>query len=60
MHGLLSKALIILTLWSGTGLAATLAEIAKPGDQTGVACLGDTSGSCGSYADAMTAALSES
>ncbi|HWI25683.1 MAG TPA: hypothetical protein VN668_01855 [Stellaceae bacterium] len=59
MHGFLSKALIVLALWSGTGLTATLAEVTEPAAQPGVACLGDTAGNCQSYADAMTAALAE-
>jgi len=62
MHSFLPKALIILTLWSGTGLAVTSAQIAEASEQPGLTCLAadapaSATGTCQSYADAVTAAL---
>ena len=62
MHSFLPKALVVLTLWSGTGLAVTTAQIAEASEQPGLTCIAaETSapatGACQSYADAVTAAL---
>lgn len=59
MHGLLSKALIILTLWSGTGLALTGLQISQATERGNLSCLAGTSAAppCASYAEAVTAAL---
>jgi len=63
MHSFLPKALVIVTLWSGVGLAATTAQIAEASEQPGLTCVaaeapapGATS-TCQSFADAVTAAL---
>lgn len=65
MQSFLPKALIILTLWSGTGLALTTTQIAEASQQPGLTCIAanpsaPATGACQSYADAMTAALIES
>jgi len=62
MHSFLPKALVILTLWSGTGLAMTTAQIAEANEQPGLTCIAaeastPVTGTCQSYADAVTAAL---
>ncbi|MGH6976165.1 MAG: hypothetical protein ACREEA_07255 [Stellaceae bacterium] len=62
MHSFLPKALVVLTLWSGTGLAVTTAQIAEASEQPALSCIaGDASApvasTCQSYADAVTAAL---
>jgi len=62
MHSFFPKALIVLTLWSGTGLAVTTAQIAQASEQPGLNCIAadasaPATGACQSYADAVTAAL---
>lgn len=67
MHSFLPKALIVLTLWSGAGLAATTAQIAEASEQPALNCIvggasaqAASTGTCQSYADAVTAALAAS
>lgn len=62
MHSFFPKALVVLTLWSGAGLAATTAQIAEASEQPGLNCIAaeasaPATGACQSYADAVTAAL---
>lgn len=63
MHSFLPKALILATLWSGTGLAVTTAQIADASEQPGLTCIAAEASApaapstCQSYADAVTAAL---
>lgn len=63
MHTFLPKALVILTLWSGAGVAATAPQVAETAaPQPSLACLaapGPTAvaGGCQSYMDVVTAAL---
>ena len=63
MQSFLPKALIILTLWSGAGLAATTAQIAEASEQPALTCIAaeasapTATSTCQSYADAVTAAL---
>lgn len=63
MHSFFPKALVIVTLWSGAGLAATTAQIAEASEQPGLTCIAAeapapaATSNCQSYADAVTAAL---
>jgi len=62
MHSFLPKALVILTLWSGAGLAVTSAQIAEAAEQPGLSCLAaeapaPATNGCQTYADTVTAAL---
>lgn len=66
MHSFLPKALILVTLWSGAGLAATTAQIAEASEQPALNCIAAEApapaamSSCQSYADTVTAALAAS
>ncbi|MDE2513430.1 MAG: hypothetical protein KGL22_04940, partial [Alphaproteobacteria bacterium] len=65
MHPFLSKALVALTLWSGTGLAVTSAQISEAAEQRSLSCIAaDASAlvasTCQSYAEVVTAALAAS
>lgn len=63
MHAFLPKALVVLALWSGAGVAATAPQVAKTAvPQSDLACLAAPSsaaiaGGCQSYMDVVTAAL---
>ncbi|HYL32208.1 MAG TPA: hypothetical protein VEU53_03545 [Stellaceae bacterium] len=62
MHSFLPKALLVLTLWSGTGLAVSAAQIAEAAQQPGLTCLAAEASApaingCQTYADVVTAAL---
>lgn len=63
MRSFLPKALVIVTLWSGAGLAATTAQIAEASEQHALNCTATETPApaamspCQSYADAVTAAL---
>lgn len=62
MHSFLPKALVILTLWSGTGLAVSAAQIAEANEQPALNCIAadasaPVASTCQSYAETVTAAL---
>ncbi|HEV2263648.1 MAG TPA: hypothetical protein VGR79_03840 [Stellaceae bacterium] len=62
MHSFLPKALVILTLWSGTGLAVSATQIAEANEQPALNCIAadasaPVTSTCQSYAETVTAAL---
>lgn len=60
MHGILSKALVLALLWSGTGMALTAWQTAENFDwraNTDCASAGPSSTACPSYLDNVAAAL---